>query len=256
MESLPTPSLGGRGKKRVVETQGKVAGKGKVAEDAPVVPAPAPAPAPAPLTLLSRSQAELVEAAFVGPDLEADFAALKNKAIDDELGLEEKRGKIVSEVKTGWGDWAGPGEVGISAGTQTLLKRKRLLARVDEEAGRKKAGRRDAKKLNVVLSERRVKTASVFKVAEVPHPFRSIEEYNRSLQMPLCDEWNTSQIVRKSTKPEVMLRAGRLVEPAKLDAAARREQGDAGAMAIAAGAGTVKKGYINKVKSKNKAHKK
>ena len=30
------------------------------------------------------------------------------------------------------------------------------------------------------------------------------------------EEWNASHVVRKNTKPEVMLRAGRIIEPIKL----------------------------------------
>lgn len=34
--------------------------------------------------------------------------------------------------------------------------------------------------------------------------------------MPLGEEWNASHIVRRNTKPEIMLRAGRVVAPIKL----------------------------------------
>jgi U3 small nucleolar RNA-associated protein 14 len=57
---------------------------------------------------------DLVQIAFAGPDLEDDFQGFKDDAINDELGINEKRNKILSQVKAGWGDWAGPGASGIS----------------------------------------------------------------------------------------------------------------------------------------------
>jgi U3 small nucleolar RNA-associated protein 14 len=167
--------------------------------------------------LIDKSQDELVEEAFVGPDLEGEFANLKDAEIDSELGVTSKRAKIMKDVKTGWGDWAGPGGGGmVAAGSRTLDKRKRLLRRVDEDMAAKKANRKDAKKLNVMLSERRLKTSAKLQVGNVPHPFRTWDEYERSMQMPLGEEWNTSRVVRKNTKPEVLKRAGRLIQPAKV----------------------------------------
>lgn len=86
-------------------------------------------------------------------------------------------------VKSGWGDWAGPGAGGTSQ--KTLAKRKRILQHAEEHAAELRAGRRDAALANVVISDRRIKTSAKFKIAEVPHPFTSREEYERSLQMPL-----------------------------------------------------------------------
>ena len=35
--------------------------------------------------------------AFAGPDLEADFAKMKGADIDEELGIEQKRSKILND---------------------------------------------------------------------------------------------------------------------------------------------------------------
>jgi len=73
----------------------------------------------------------------------------------------------------------------------------------------------------------------------VPHPFTSREEYEQAMRMPLggedcnssksltfdyfkvlcsCDveEWNASHVVKENTRPAVLTRAGRLIEPIKL----------------------------------------
>ncbi len=89
-------------------------------------------------------------------------------------------------VKSGWGDWAGPGETGISA--KILKKRDRLIKQHEADADLKRNERTDVKNkqmFNVMLSDRRIKTASKYKIDEIPHPFTTREEYERSLQMPL-----------------------------------------------------------------------
>ena len=45
----------------------------------------------------ARSQADLVQQAFAGPDLEAEFRAYKKHEVDGEYGLDEKKLKVVSE---------------------------------------------------------------------------------------------------------------------------------------------------------------
>jgi hypothetical protein len=40
-----------------------------------------------------------VQMAFAGPDYEADFNQMKDTAIDQELGIDEKRNKILVDGK-------------------------------------------------------------------------------------------------------------------------------------------------------------
>lgn len=99
---------------------------------------------------------------------------------------------------------------------KVLNKRDRLLTKVQQENAVKVIGRADHKMAGVMISNRRVKTASKYKIAEIPHPFTSVEEYERSLQMPLGDEWNASDVVKSQCQPEIKLRPGRVIEPIKL----------------------------------------
>ena len=62
--------------------------------------------------LVERTQEDLVQMAFAGPDLKQDFIDEKKRIIDAELGIDEKRREIEKNVKNGWGDWAGPGDTG------------------------------------------------------------------------------------------------------------------------------------------------
>jgi U3 small nucleolar RNA-associated protein 14 len=162
----------------------------------------------------ATTQSALINAAFAGPDYEDDFGALKEKMVDEELDIVGKKRQIESADKAGWGDWAGPGKVGVSQ--RVVKKRKHLLKNLEEKAAQQRAGRNDGQLANVILSERRVKTSSKYKIADVPHPFTSREEYERSLQMPLGDEWNASHIVKKNVKPDILTRAGRIIDPITL----------------------------------------
>lgn len=68
---------------------------------------------------------------------------------------------------------------------KVVKKRKRLLQNLEEKKSELRAGRKDGVLANVLLSEKRVKTAAKYKIADIPHPFKTREEYERSLQMPL-----------------------------------------------------------------------
>lgn len=96
-----------------------------------------------------------------------------------------------------------------------LNTRDRLLTAVNADNKKKIENRKDnaAKMMNVMISERRVKTAAKYKIADIPHPFSTREEYERSLQMPIGEDWNASNVVKNNTKPEIKMRAGRIIEP-------------------------------------------
>ena len=165
--------------------------------------------------LVQRTQEDLVNLAFAGPDYEKEFQSHKKQQIDDELGIDAKQRDIIDKVKAGWGDWAGPGNGGVSK--KILNNREKLLSIMNEEEEEKRGKRKDSKLKNVMISDKRIKTAAKYKIADFPHPFTSSEEYEKSLQVPLGPEWNASHVVRKNAAPEILLRPGRIVEPIKLD---------------------------------------
>ena len=69
-------------------------------------------------------------------------------------------------------------------------------------------------------------------VSEVPYPFTSREQYERSLRQPIGGEWNTSQSVRAMTRPAVVVRAGVAVNPMKLGKLHRDKAKDRNAEAV------------------------
>lgn len=54
-------------------------------------------------------------------------------------------------------------------------------------------------------------------VTEVPYPFTSREQYERSLRQPIGGEWNTSQSVKSMTRRPVIVSRGAVIAPIKLD---------------------------------------
>ena len=112
--------------------------------------------------------------------------------------------------KQGWGSWAG-----IGAPTKSAKSTSGQRLRDKNKPGKSDRGGVRAVHPNVLVSDRRIKGFSQYKVSmeKVPHPFRTMEEYHRSLQNPLGGEWNASHIVSKNTAPEVLLRAGRVINP-------------------------------------------
>lgn len=55
-----------------------------------------------------------------------------------------------------------------------------------------------------------------YKLGEVPYPFTSREQYERSLRLPVGKEWNTTTSVREATRAPVIVKPGTIVEPIKL----------------------------------------
>ena len=66
---------------------------------------------------------------------------------------------------------------------------------------------------NVIINPKRVKKASLLKVAQVPYPFTSRSQYERYMAKPVGEEWNARATVGKLTKPKLSVRAGVAIDP-------------------------------------------
>jgi U3 small nucleolar RNA-associated protein 14 len=142
------------------------------------------------------TQAALAQAIFAGPDgLEQDFAKEK-KEVEEEEG-----DQIIDNGLPGWGNWAGEG---ISKKAQKRAKGRFLttIKGVDRDK------RQDAKLDRVIVNEKRVKKNSKYLATELPHPFESRQQYERSLRLPLGPEWTTKSTFQDATKPRVLVKQG------------------------------------------------
>eukprot|EP00924_Labyrinthula_sp_SR-Ha-C_P009420 augustus_masked-scaffold_2-processed-gene-23.8-mRNA-1 protein AED:0.88 eAED:0.88 QI:0/-1/0/1/-1/1/1/0/491 len=110
---------------------------------------------------------------------------------EDEALKQEEKG---TEKLDGWGDWTGI----------DYPKRKK----------RRKKKTQDKNQVNkrVRIKENR-SAQKKFGVTKLPYPFKTVEEYERSIMLPIGQEWNTAETFDKLTKPEYQVRAGDIIQP-------------------------------------------
>ncbi|KAI7777710.1 hypothetical protein LA080_003131 [Diaporthe eres] len=145
---------------------------------------------------------DLADRAFAGDEVVAEFEAEK------EAIMSEDDEKIVDNSMPGWGSWAGEG---IS---KRALKRNKGKAMTRKE-GIKRKDRKDAKLERVIMNEKRNRKNEQFLASQLPHPFESRQQYERSLRLPVGPEWMTKESFQASTKPRVIVKQGIIAPMAK-----------------------------------------
>ncbi|KAK2049888.1 Utp14-domain-containing protein [Colletotrichum somersetense] len=136
-----------------------------------------------------------MDRAFAGDDVVVDFAREKAEAeIEDD-------DKIVDNTLPGWGGWVGEGV----SGREKKRQQGRFVTKIE---GVKKADRKDAKLDKVIISEKRIKKNDKYLATQLPHPFESKAQYERSLRLPLGPEWVTKESHQEATKPRVLKKQG------------------------------------------------
>ncbi|KAF1739585.1 U3 small nucleolar RNA-associated protein 14 [Beauveria bassiana] len=146
------------------------------------------------LPMAIRDQA-LVARAFAGEDVVGEFEREKAAiAADDD-------DKVIDNTLPGWGAWVGEGV------SKRELKRNagRFLTKVE---GVKPKNRKDAKLAKVIVNEKRIKKNNLYMASQLPHPFETREQYERSLRMPVGPEWMTRETFQANTKPRVLVKQG------------------------------------------------
>ena len=146
-------------------------------------------------------QDEILRRAFAGDDVEDEFEREKAAIVEQE---DEK---IVDNSLPGWGSWVGEG---LSKRERQRNSKTKNLVR---QAGIKANERKDAKLKKVIINEKRAKKNVGYLATQLPFPFTSRAEYERSIRMPIGSEWNAKQTFVENTKPKVMVRPGKVVLP-------------------------------------------
>lgn len=146
------------------------------------------------LDVFHHNQA-LTAKGFAGDNVEADFAAEKSAQIDEEAE------KTITTHLPGWGSWVGDG---LSKNAQKN-KGKKTITKKD---GVKLDKRKDLKLEKVIINEKKVKKNSKFLATQLPFPFETREQYERSLRLPKGPEWTTKMTFQDATKPRVMVKQG------------------------------------------------
>ncbi|KID67562.1 Utp14 protein, partial [Metarhizium hybridum] len=146
------------------------------------------------MPLAIRDQA-LVARAFAGDDVVAEFAREKGEIAeaDDD--------KVIDNTLPGWGSWVGDGV----SNREKKRHQGRFVTKVE---GIKKKDRKDAKLERVIINEKRIKKNDRYLATQLPHPFESRAQYERSLRLPVGPEWMTKETFQDSTKPRVLMKQG------------------------------------------------
>ncbi|CAH6722294.1 U3 small nucleolar RNA-associated protein 14 [[Candida] jaroonii] len=143
-------------------------------------------------------QQDLIKEAFAGDNVVSEFKKEKRKVIKDEDDQEEDL------TLPGWGDWAG--------GNKKSKKRK-IVRTINGVAQKDK--RQDKNMKNVIINERVNKKNSKYQSSEVPYGFESKEQYERSLRMPVGQEWTSRETHQKLTMPRIITKQGSVIDPLK-----------------------------------------
>lgn len=146
---------------------------------------------------MTFNQRELVARAFANDDVVAEFEEEKLAEIAEDGDKEEDL------TLPGWGSWGGSGV--------KVKKNKKKIIKVTKGLAAEK--RRDAKLARVIISEKANAKTDKYQATGVPFPFKTIEQYERSLNTPVGKEWNTSQTFSKMTKPRVLTKLGKVIDP-------------------------------------------
>ncbi len=147
------------------------------------------------LTSITRNRA-LTAKGFAGDNVAADFASEKALTITEEAASEE------TSYLPGWGAWVGSGlskrEAARSKGARTITKKEGIDA----------SKRKDRKLDRVIINEKRVRQNVKYMASQVPFPYESREQYERSLRVPKGKEWTTKQVFQENTRPRVIVKQG------------------------------------------------
>ena len=123
-------------------------------------------------------------------------------------------------VIPGWGHWGMP--------VKEPKWARDAKAKAERARAEALAGRADAKKPLVIISEKYDRKAAAFTVPSVPFPFPNKEAFERSMRMPLGRDFNTDAAFRDLTRPKVLADAGALIDPIRFAEAKAEAKGAGG----------------------------
>ncbi|KAK8870029.1 hypothetical protein IAR55_000599 [Kwoniella newhampshirensis] len=143
-------------------------------------------------------QRDLVAEAFAGDNVVEDFAKEKQRQVEADAPTVE------DTSLPGWGSWGGKGS----------RKRKHVNPKfLKKTAGIEPSSRKDFTRSNVIITEKKDKKASSFLIKDLPYPYTSKEQYEKSFQVPVGSEWNSRVGYQRETVPRVVKKPGAIIEP-------------------------------------------
>jgi len=156
---------------------------------------------------------EIMHQAFaLGGNTEKDFQAEKNAEIQKEIDVVEEG---ANTTMPGWGTWGGEG---VKKPKRSKRKQVEVDAKIKEIKSRRTKGPQ-----HVIINLKRNKKAKKYTVSQLPFPFTSKAQYEKSLRQPLGRDWNTLKSFQEMTKPEVITKTGTIIEPMSVKALKRHK---------------------------------
>lgn len=144
-------------------------------------------------------QQKSIAEAFAGDEVVDQFEEEKKKVAIDEDDKEE------DVTLPGWGAWAGTGA--------NPKKKRKFVKKIKGVASQDK--RKDKHLKNVIINEKVNKKNLKYQSSSVPFPFESKEQYERSLRMPLGQEWTSRASHQKMIKPRILTKPSQVISPLK-----------------------------------------
>ncbi|ODV72454.1 Utp14p [Cyberlindnera jadinii NRRL Y-1542] len=144
-------------------------------------------------------QTDMMKQAFAGDeDVIAEFNAEKRKIVEDE-------GDQVEDLTLpGWGDWVGGNH---KTKKNKVLKKKKGIVDANN--------RKDRFKQNVIINEKVNKKNAKYQAQNVPFTFETKDQYERSLRMPIGQEWTSRETHQRLTMPKITTKRGVVIDPLK-----------------------------------------
>ena len=164
------------------------------------------------------TQNELVHKAFAADSSFTEEEFRKEKEMLTERDdPNSKLNKAEDDKKvSGWGSWSGAGVKAPKVNNNNNKKKQKKLPKNMTAPDKKvvaKRKRADDGLSTVIINEKRLKKTSTYKVNDIPYPFTSAEQYEKAMGGALGPEWNTSDALKDLTRPEIVTRIGKVIDP-------------------------------------------
>ncbi|KAK9768313.1 hypothetical protein K7432_001115 [Basidiobolus ranarum] len=146
------------------------------------------------------TQRDLVQRAFANDNVVEEFEEEKTREIEEDAPKDE------DVTLPGWGHWVGDG---VKSKQPRFIKKANPLDGVDAKK------RKDFKLKNVIINEKKIKKNAKYTVTQVPFPYQTREQYEKSMRAPIGKEWNATSSFQKMILPRVTTKAGTIIDPLK-----------------------------------------
>lgn len=153
-------------------------------------------------------QTDLIKQAFAGDDVLVEEFEQEKREVEEDEGDKE-----INLTVPGWGSWAGADE-GADDGWGVPKSKKRKVVKTIQGVVSKDQ-RKDKGKANVIINEKVNKKNTKYQADKVPYPYKTWEEYERSLRIPMGKEWATAKTHQKLITPSVITKFGSVIDPLK-----------------------------------------